>query len=183
MKINVILACTKQGFGCVIGSKDTNNQPFHIKEDLKRFQKLTKDKVIVMGRNTWKAIGEFPLKNRTNIVITADSKFEFNQKLLGDSILDVGKYASIEDVIEEYKDKEEEIFFIGGANLINSLQKKYKVDNYLITFVHNVDKVNSPIHVDLNTDGYKVKSISLFDGVDINTNKIHPCTYIVYSKD
>ena len=44
-------------------------QPFFIKEDLKRFRSITLGHTVVMGRKTYEAIGK-PLAKRKNIILT-----------------------------------------------------------------------------------------------------------------
>ena len=49
----------------------------HMKEDMKFFRATTKDHVVLMGRKTLDSFpGGNPLKNRTNIVLTANPAFE-----------------------------------------------------------------------------------------------------------
>ena len=67
--ITLIAACSKNR---VIG-KD-NQLPWHLSEDLKRFKKITTDKVVLMGRKTYESIGR-PLPNITNLVLTRDKTF------------------------------------------------------------------------------------------------------------
>ncbi|QQS16461.1 MAG: dihydrofolate reductase [Neisseriales bacterium] len=47
-----------------------NHIPWHIPEDLKHFKAATTGKVVVMGRRTYESIGEKPLPNRKNVVVT-----------------------------------------------------------------------------------------------------------------
>jgi dihydrofolate reductase len=42
-----------------------------IPEDMKFFKEKTMNNVVVMGRKTWESIGEKPLSNRCNVVITS----------------------------------------------------------------------------------------------------------------
>lgn len=69
MKINVILASTRQGG---IGFK--NKLPWFIKDDLKHFREITEQSgyinMIIMGRNTWESLPKKPLAGRTNIILT-----------------------------------------------------------------------------------------------------------------
>jgi dihydrofolate reductase len=46
-----------------------------IKEDMKRFRKITGGKVVMMGRKTFESIGK-PLPSRTNIVISSDKRYK-----------------------------------------------------------------------------------------------------------
>lgn len=66
MKLSIIVAMTK---GRVIGLG--NNLPWHLPEELKLFSRLTIGHPVIMGRKTQNSIG-FPLKGRTNIVISSN---------------------------------------------------------------------------------------------------------------
>ena len=56
----------------VIGSG--NKLPWHIKEELQYFKKLTLHKPVIMGSNTFRSINLRPLANRSNIVITSNQE-------------------------------------------------------------------------------------------------------------
>jgi dihydrofolate reductase len=61
----------------IIGLNGT--MPWHIKEDLQYFKKITTGKSVIMGKNTWKSLYIKPLPNRENIILTSKpSKFSFN---------------------------------------------------------------------------------------------------------
>lgn len=47
-----------------------NHIPWHIPEDLEHFKVTTTGKAVVMGRRTYESIGEKPLPNRKNVVVT-----------------------------------------------------------------------------------------------------------------
>ena len=69
MKISMMLAIGKNG---ELG-KD-NKLLWHIPEELKNFQKLTKGKYLFMGRNTFDSIlyyNKKPLQDRISIVLTS----------------------------------------------------------------------------------------------------------------
>lgn len=55
----------------VIGSAGT--MPWHLPEDLARFQSLTKGHAVIMGRRTWESLPPRfrPLPGRANIVVTS----------------------------------------------------------------------------------------------------------------
>lgn len=75
--------------------------------DMQRFRKITAGKTVLMGEKTFLSIGK-PLKNRKNIVVTLDKKFfAKGVKIRND----------LEEVLSEYKDKKEELFIIGGAQV------------------------------------------------------------------
>lgn len=83
-----------------------NALPWYLPADLKHFKEKTTGKVIVMGLNTFKSVGERPLPNRKNIVLTDDK----NYKAAGGVVLAY----SIDEVLEITKD-EPEVMISGGA--------------------------------------------------------------------
>ena len=65
--MNLIVACDPKG-----GIGYHNKLPWSkIEGDLPRFKRLTQDKTVVMGRNTWDSLPMKPLPNRHNVVITS----------------------------------------------------------------------------------------------------------------
>lgn len=91
----------------LIGKKDSSNgMPWNNKEDLKHFKETTINKTILMGYTTYRAIGR-PLPNRHTIVVSFDP-FE-------DERVEIRH--SLEEVIQEYKDKGEDLFISGGASI------------------------------------------------------------------
>lgn len=51
------------------------DQPFHIREDFRRFKEATMGKPIVMGRRTFEALPKGALPDRRNIVLTSDPEW------------------------------------------------------------------------------------------------------------
>ncbi|WP_057764040.1 dihydrofolate reductase [Cytobacillus praedii] len=85
-----------------------NNQlPWHLPEDLKFFKSTTLGHPIAMGRKTWDSIGR-PLPGRENIVITRNPEFLCE----GCTVLN-----SVEALLEYSRQKADEIFVIGGAEI------------------------------------------------------------------
>ena len=100
--MKLILACTPSG-----GIGYRNKLPWSkIQGDLPRFQRLTKNGTVVMGRNTWndKAMPK-PLPNRTNIVISSQ---------------DIPDVITIKNFPKDVSDEINEIWIIGGAKLIET---------------------------------------------------------------
>ena len=71
----------------LILNRDENNiigidseLPYHIKEDMKWFQKHTLHNIVVMGYNTWKSLPKRPLKDRYNVVISKNHQDELRSK-------------------------------------------------------------------------------------------------------
>jgi len=103
--ISIIVAVAENG---VIG-KD-NQLLWRLSDDLKQFKALTSGHAVIMGRKTFDSIGK-PLPNRTNIVITRQSKVSDDTTVL---VAD-----SIERAIEIAKELKgnDEFFIIGGGNI------------------------------------------------------------------
>lgn len=84
-----------------------NTLLWHMPADMKHFIKITSGHPVIMGRKTFESIGR-PLPNRRNIVITRDQ----NYKKGGIEITH-----SLEEALNLFKNKNEEIFIIGGAEI------------------------------------------------------------------
>lgn len=105
----------------LIGKKDSSNgMPWHNKEDLKHFRETTINQTILMGYTTYQAIGR-PLPNRHTIIVSYEP-FEDDR---------VEVRTSLTDVIQEYKEKDENLFICGGASIYQ--QSLPLVDQLLIS--------------------------------------------------
>ena len=82
MNVSVIVAISEDG---TIGDK--GKIPWHIREDLQRFKRLTMGHPIIMGRRTYESIGK-PLPGRTNIVLTQNPDFTASPEVLTFASLD-----------------------------------------------------------------------------------------------
>jgi len=104
-----------------------NKMPWHYKEDLLYFKKITLDKTVVMGRKTFesivKSLGK-PLPSRNNIVLSR-SNYAYNDI---EVINDITKYTN--------NHQEEEIFIIGGKTIYDLVIDQ--VDRMYITFIDEV---------------------------------------------
>jgi dihydrofolate reductase len=82
--------------------------PWNIPEDMNHFKRVTAGHTVIMGRKTHKAIG-FPLKNRTNIVLSRQTDFHAEGAIVTNSQ---------EEALSIAQAKEsEEIFIIGGEEI------------------------------------------------------------------
>ena len=82
-----------------------------MKADLKRFQRITNGKTIIMGRKTLESLPGL-LPNRHHIVLSRGS--------IGFADLDANKVEvvnDIQEIIDDYAESEEEVFVIGGAQI------------------------------------------------------------------
>jgi dihydrofolate reductase len=82
--------------------------PWHIKEDMDYFKRVTSGHVVAMGRGTWESLPKKfrPLPDRVNLVITNTPNYQAE----GAKII-----PSVRCAIDEAKGKD--IFFIGGADI------------------------------------------------------------------
>ena len=95
-----IIAAVDKNYG--IGKN--NDLLFHFKKDLAYFKSLTLNHKVVMGYNTFKSLKK-PLKDRENIIISRDLVDGFKN------------FKSKEELLNYYKDEEDEIFIIGGEKI------------------------------------------------------------------
>jgi dihydrofolate reductase len=101
MEIIIIAAMSKNG---VIGNE--NSIPWHLKEDFELFKNSTLENPVIMGRKTFESIGNKPLPNRENIIIT-------RKQIEGFKCFD-----SIEKALEHCKKSNyKKAFLIGGARI------------------------------------------------------------------
>lgn len=121
--ISLIWAMTKNN---LIG-KD-NDLPWHYKEDLQYFKKTTLNKDVLMGYNTYLSIFNrlgHSLPNRNNFVLCNNLTIEDNS---------ITQVTSLDDFINEYKNREKEIFIIGGASVYS--QTLPVADRLYITMIN-----------------------------------------------
>ena len=102
--ISIIVAMDQEQ---LIGKAGTaNGMPWNIPEDLQFFRATTLHKTIVMGANTYRAIGR-ALPQRKTIVIS--------RTLPEQEGIEVRR--SLEEVIEQYKQSQEDLYICGGASI------------------------------------------------------------------
>ncbi len=91
-----------------IGNK--NELLIRIPADMKLFREETTGKVVVLGRKTLETFpGGLPLKNRKNIILSSQKDFQ---------VKDAQVVHSLEELLEELKNyEEEEIYIIGGESV------------------------------------------------------------------
>lgn len=122
MSISLIVANTENG---VIGK--SGDMPWSMPQELKRFRKLTKNSIVLMGRKTYETIGK-PLDSRHNYILTKgelkiDGAFVFSE---------------IEDALEDMKTRfpNTEIFIIGGATVYKMFLESNLIDKIYQTLIH-----------------------------------------------
>ena len=111
-----LIAIVEKNFGLSKNEKI----PWEFEEDRAFFQKLTRNSVVIMGRNTFFSHKNFPLKDRINCVITKTD------------IPDAICFPTLEEAIENYPDA----WIIGGAQLYNYALQKDLIAEAIITQVN-----------------------------------------------
>lgn len=99
---------------------------FNLPSDLKYFKEKTLNKVVVMGRRTFDSLPFKPLKNRVNIVVTADETF------YSEGVIVVHSFEELFKKLEQYDDND--VFLIGGSSIYNKLMERCRLA--YITKVH-----------------------------------------------
>ena len=101
-----ILNCDKE-YG--IGKK--NGLLFSLKEDMAFFRRTTLKHVVAMGENTLLSFpNQKPLKNRTNIVLSADKDHNY------EGVVNVHSFEEFLKIVAKYA-QNEDVYIIGGASM------------------------------------------------------------------
>jgi dihydrofolate reductase len=164
MRTHILVAIAPNN---VIGT-DTNELPWYIPEDLKRFKELTTGHTVIMGRKTFdsiiKAIGK-PLPNRTNIVLTSNLN-----KFVDTNYENVIFTSNIEDtIICAEQARSEECFIIGGVSLFEYFLEYVDVLNITHVYTEYDGTVVFPAYQHLIGTMYKPTKTERFDGFDFET--------------
>ena len=83
-----------------------NSLIWHLPNDLKFFKEVTNNHAIIMGRKTFESLPRM-LPNRKHIVLTSSENFPSEVEI----------YKELKQILESYRDSQEEIFIIGGASI------------------------------------------------------------------
>ena len=173
--VSLILACTLDG-----GIGYNNNIPWHIKDDLSKFRKITsetsdktKKNAVIMGSNTYISLPVKKLKDRINIVISRSD--EKNNMYIENDII---KFCSIDLALQYCYDNDiiEKIFVIGGSYLYNYFleNNKYIYSIYLSIIKDHYD-CDTYIDIDKIFTNFKLEK----DFCYMNNEYI---SYICYNK-
>lgn len=102
-----------------------------IPADLKRFQKLTNNKAVIMGRRTWESLPEpaRPLPNRENLVLTRNENYDADGAAVCHDLDEALSYAKN----WSQKSNQSELFVIGGESTYQ--QALPKTDTLYLTLV------------------------------------------------
>ena len=139
---------------CMIAAVSDNNVigkdgklPWHLKDDLVRFKKLTAGRCCIMGRKCYESIGH-PLPDRTNIVVSSNQDLEIPGCVVKPSLQYAADYANSKNDLTP--------FIIGGGTLY---KQAINLVNYLyLTRVHTLIEDGDAFFPELNMDQWKVIS-------------------------
>lgn len=121
MKISMIACVTTD---MCIGF--SNKLLISLKPDMNHFKMMTMSRVVVMGSNTYRSLPDMkPLPGRTNVIIS---------RKMAEAPEGFEVYHSVEEFMEAYRDRDDEIFIIGGAGVYDAFMP-YAGKIYL-THVH-----------------------------------------------
>jgi dihydrofolate reductase len=127
MHINGIVAmCKNRGIGL------DNKLPWHLPEDLKRFQKFTMSKgsnAIIMGRNTWEGISF--LNNRDHLILSTTVCIDYvkNRNV-------VRTFSSINSIIKYCEERKyDNIWVIGGTCVYKQFMEANLLDTIYMTYI------------------------------------------------
>lgn len=133
--------------------------PWHFPADLKFFKETTTGHAIVMGFNTWRAIGK-PLPNRLNIVLSRSAQLEDDANLLflrsKDQVIKLSEYLKCD------------VFIIGGAKTYAEFVDA--IDRWIVTQIPlDVEGADTFMPADF-TEGFgRLESKELTDGLTVET--------------
>jgi dihydrofolate reductase len=125
IRLSLVVAMSRNR---VIGK--SNQLPWRMSDDLKRFKTLTMDHVVIMGRRTFESMNSKPLPGRTNIVITRRTDFHPNGIIIAHDLEEAVRQAELHDGQLHRKG---EAFIIGGAEIFQ--QALSRADRIHLTLI------------------------------------------------
>ena len=121
-KVKIIVA---RNWNNIIGIN--NKIPWKCPQDLKFFKKMTEGHTVIMGRKTWESIGEKPLKNRNNMVLSRS----WEDRLVS--------YPNLNNAISYSRDHfpRNDIWIIGGESVYQQAIKDDLWDEIWVSTINN----------------------------------------------
>ena len=133
--VTAVVAVTPAG---VIGHN--GDMPWRLREDLRRFKRLTMGGVLVMGRKTFDSIGR-PLPGRRTVVLTRSDQWQHTGVQVARSPQQAIQLAGADP-----------IFVVGGAEIYRELLPQ--CDQIYLTRVFS--QVSGDTHLELDLSGFRV---------------------------
>lgn len=104
--INMIAAVSQNGYIGLDGKL-----PWHYPEDMRMFAQKTKGATVIMGRKTFESIGNRPLPNRRNIVI---SRLAHGLGVMNETGIEV--FSSVPEALDTC-DNGKDVWIVGGERI------------------------------------------------------------------
>lgn len=104
-----------------------NDLPWKVKEDLKLFKARTMGSSLIMGKNTFKSIGNKPLPGRLNIVLSRTESGENFVKTWEEALKLANAYS-------------QDVYIIGGSQVYKSALDNNLVDKIIVSKIHGFYK-------------------------------------------
>lgn len=130
MNITMIAAVSYNTKTGKLGIGYQGKMPWHCPEDLKYFRKLTKGNVVIMGRKTFESIGNKPLPDRLNVVLSKTLELQETENLWGSNDI----YSVLGTLRNDTAYQNKQIFIIGGSEIYSEMM--YHATKLLITHIH-----------------------------------------------
>jgi dihydrofolate reductase len=143
MKTKLIVAiCEGRGIG------KNGALPWHSKEDLAFFSRMTKGNAVIMGRSTWEGLPTKPLPKRTNIVLSRQPSISCPGAYHCTSIEEAYALCTQIGTVEAW--------VIGGAQVYAEYLDKNKIDECYISQINGSYKCDTFFPL-LKDDWKKIK--------------------------
>lgn len=149
-KLKAIVACSPEGIIAINGQ-----MPWHVKEDLQRFKRLTISNVIIYGRKTFESLNRRCLPDRENYIVSRTASAALIKDTWGVVYRDLD--TAVNDAQLRYPDKD--IWICGGAQIYRQMLPI--VDELELTII-NRDEVSYDAGDRLYLPGFKDKILELF---------------------
>lgn len=165
MNINLIIAIDKNG---VMGNNDS--LPWKLRNDLKHFKNITIGSPLIMGSNTFNSLPGI-LPDREHLVLSTTMYGDENKSV----------FTSIKEVLEYCEESNyENIYVIGGANLVHQFCEYNLFDNLIITHVDT--EVNGDTILDIDVLGLEKWHISKIEKYDADEYNEYSFNIVYYKK-
>ena len=131
MLFNIIVAmCNNNGIG------KNNSLPWHYKEELIHFSKMTKgngNNAIIMGKNTWNSLPKKPLPKREHYILSSSfnciTNINYNNSWFCNSFDSAMNHHKIRN--KEF----DECWFIGGERIYKDAMQQDFIDKLVVSYI------------------------------------------------
>ncbi|QDU32788.1 Dihydrofolate reductase [Poriferisphaera corsica] len=148
--------------------------PWHLPDDMKWFVNKTKGHQVIMGRANFDSIGNKPLPNRHNIILTRDKNYSLTEEAMATGEITVVQ--SMQDAINIAQSQDDEPFIIGGEQIYKAALPF--VTRMYITLVHTHVE-GDRFFPNFNPSDFEVTEKTEHPADD---RHIYPFTFITYER-